>query len=450
MKQVTVFVIIVGAMLITACSEYESAKPDPDVDLNRAKAIWLDAQSKNGGGNNGRVVDQLMPLFEQYSQHLAHNDLPFLKIPVATQNKVVHHMEGVDTDLELGTYLLYVDNHYGENLYLVNVVLGEGNNFNNGLVTVHDLAGQYIVGYRFQDGEYLLVGEERETTQIGRSSGVECWYVDHYTCTVRIGPDDCELDYTTVHCEYYADKPRLIFGDGSGEGGGSGEGSSLTDPVQCDDGYFADEQGRCINTCGPSMVSDGNGGCVAAIIVEGPDTPIEDMAEYLKCFDTSQGATITIYADQPVANSDVPSNGFDPGHSFISISQNGFVRVFGFYPEADKVNPFGSIPSAAGDDSGRAYDVSVTINATPSQLSNVIYAAYFTGDYNLNTMNCTDYAINIINFTGLDVPDSFNTWPAGGGSNPGTLGQNLRSMDLPPGATRNTSGGSAPNNKKDC
>ncbi|MEM6738206.1 MAG: hypothetical protein AAF620_19270 [Bacteroidota bacterium] len=263
MKQVTVFVIIVGAMLITACSEYESAKPDQDVDLSRAKAIWLDAQSKNGGRNNGRVVDQLTPLFEQYSQHLAHNELPFLKIPVATQNKVVHHMEGVDTDLELGTYLLYVDNHDGENLYLVNVILGEGNNFNNGLVTVHDLAGQYIVGYRFQDGEYLLVGEEREINQNGRSSGVECWYVDHYTCTVRVGPDDCELDYTTVHCEYYADKPRLIFGDGSGEGGGPGEGSSLTGPVQCDDGYFADEQGRCINTCGPSMVSDGNGGCVS-------------------------------------------------------------------------------------------------------------------------------------------------------------------------------------------
>ncbi|MEM6524214.1 MAG: hypothetical protein AAF693_10495 [Bacteroidota bacterium] len=257
-----IFMLAFGIVLIASCSEYEATEPDKAVDLNRAKAIWIDTQSKNGGGNNGRVVDQLTPLFERYSQHLAHNDLPFLKIPVATQNKVVHHMEGVDTDLELGTYLLYVDNQDGENLYLVNVVLGEGNNFNNGLVTVHDLAGQYIVGYRFQDGEYLLVSEERETTQNGRTSGVECWYVDHYTCTVRIGPDDCELDYTTVHCEYYTDKPPLIFGDGSGEGGGSGEGSSLTDPVQCDDGYFADEQGRCINACGPGMVYDETEGCI--------------------------------------------------------------------------------------------------------------------------------------------------------------------------------------------
>ncbi|MEM6737707.1 MAG: hypothetical protein AAF620_16715 [Bacteroidota bacterium] len=52
--------------------------------------------------------------------------------------------------------------------------------------------------------------------------------------------------------------PPLIFG----EGGGSGEGSSLTGPVQCDDGYFADEQGRCINTCGPGMVYDENKGCI--------------------------------------------------------------------------------------------------------------------------------------------------------------------------------------------
>ncbi|MEM6526326.1 MAG: hypothetical protein AAF693_21205 [Bacteroidota bacterium] len=71
------------------------------------------------------------------------------------------------------------------------------------------------------------------------------------------------MDYTTVHCEYYADKPLLIFGDGSSGGGwGEGEGSSLTGPVQCDDGYFADEQGRCINTCGPGMVYDENEGCV--------------------------------------------------------------------------------------------------------------------------------------------------------------------------------------------
>ncbi|MEM6737775.1 MAG: hypothetical protein AAF620_17075, partial [Bacteroidota bacterium] len=190
------------------------------------------------------------------------NELPFLKIPVSIENRRISQFDGVETDVDLGTYLLYVDNAEGENLYLINVALGEGKSFDNGLVTVHDLVGEYVVGYRFEDGNYQLVSEERETNPNGKTNGVECWYVDHYTCTVRVGPDDCELDYTTVHCEYYADKPPLIFGDGSGEGGGSGEGSSLTGPVQCDDGYFADEQGRCINTCGPGMVYDENEGCI--------------------------------------------------------------------------------------------------------------------------------------------------------------------------------------------
>ncbi|MEM6526325.1 MAG: hypothetical protein AAF693_21200 [Bacteroidota bacterium] len=147
-----ILILAVGAMLMASCSEYESARPDPAIDVDRAKAIWMDAQSKNDRGTNSRVVDQLVPLFELYSEHLAYNDLPFLKIPVYTENKMVSQFDGVETEMGVGTYLLYVDNAEGENLYMVNVALGEGNSFNNGLVTVHDLAGEYVVGYRFEDG----------------------------------------------------------------------------------------------------------------------------------------------------------------------------------------------------------------------------------------------------------------------------------------------------------
>lgn len=61
---------------------------------------------------------------------------------------------------------------------------------------------------------------------------------------------------------------------------------------------------------------------------------ITDMEAFLDCIDTTQNATLTIYADQPVAGSTVPvSTSADVGHAFVSIEQNGNTVVFGFYPK---------------------------------------------------------------------------------------------------------------------
>src|SRR5690606_12198316 len=53
----------------------------------------------------------------------------------------------------------------------------------------------------------------------------------------------------------------------------------------------------------------------------GPHIPIYDMEAYLDCFDTSQGATITLYVDQPITNNTIlfsPTDGV--GHTFVSIT----------------------------------------------------------------------------------------------------------------------------------
>jgi hypothetical protein len=105
-----------------------------------------------------------------------------------------------------------------------------------------------------------------------------------------------------------------------------------------------------------------------------------------------------------------------------------------------------------GNDAGHSYDVSITLNVNAAKLVEVLALAmeYSFGigahQYDLDTKNCTDFAIDISNLCGLGVPQCNSTWPMGGGSSPGALGQFVRTMALPQGVTRNNSGGTAPNN----
>ena len=60
--------------------------------------------------------------------------------------------------------------------------------------------------------------------------------------------------------------------------------------------------------------------------------------------------------------------------------------------------------------------------------------------YDLNTYNCTDFAIESLNLIGLGVPDPVNWWWCSDGShsNPGSLGEALRDLPILPGVTVDT------------
>ncbi len=191
-------------------------------------------------------------------------------------------------------------------------------------------------------------------------------------------------------------------------------------------------------------------------VVISPDRPINDMIKYLECFDTSKSATITIYADQPKKGSSdawaATWSGAVVGHTFVSITQGANTSVFGFYPSTDNTSVT-SPPetSTMGNDSGEYFDVSVSATVSGNKLAEILnYSINYPGTYDLDNYNCSDFGIQIGNLAGLGLPDCYGSWPGGGGSNPGTLGQHLRNMTLPNGATRNTSGGTAPTNKKGC
>jgi hypothetical protein len=214
---------------------------------------------------------------------------------------------------------------------------------------------------------------------------------------------------------------------------------------------------------GGSEGSGGGGGSGAGInnytpLVFAPDNAISNLQDFLKCLDTSKGATMTVYVRQPVpGTSDTykigPNGKPDVGHTFLSITQNGITRVLGFYPTSSAAILFDS-PGIMGDNSSTPYTTSITVPLSVSGLSNVLGYIYLHSGvtYSLNNFNCTNFAIGAAAAGGLVLPSTTGQWGGGlvgRGLNPGNLGQNMLTMPLPPGAQRSASG-TSPSNSGGC
>lgn len=223
---------------------------------------------------------------------------------------------------------------------------------------------------------------------------------------------------------------------GSGSGpGSSGGGSGSGQPPGFDDG-------------GSPTLPVGD-----VMVTFSPDNPINDINDYLECFTTSQSATVTVYAAEPNPGSGDTNNGSYVGHTFVSIQQGSTTATFGFYPVSDNIYPLinNSSPSIMGDDSGDPYTVSISTTVTGAQLNTILnYAKNYESTYHLNTYNCTDFGIEMGNRAGLNLPDAYDTWTMGGGSNPGTLGLYLLNRNSTSSQPINKNGGVAPQTNKGC
>ena len=204
----------------------------------------------------------------------------------------------------------------------------------------------------------------------------------------------------------------------------------------------------------PTIVTnyyESNGQFVNQIYNPGPEV---DLREYFKCFGQSSDPNgiyrVIIYVDQvwPGHRSyNLNSANSSPGHVFIGLEEytNGeaIVRNVGFYPE-NGANPIN--PSDHGEvrQDDRGYDVSLTVTFTePGQFISIVTAltASANADYNINTNNCTHYAVNACSSNGINLPQTMGSWWNGGGLNPSDLGEDIRSMTLSPNMTRNPDGG---------
>ncbi|MFI0429473.1 hypothetical protein [Mariniflexile sp. HMF6888] len=186
------------------------------------------------------------------------------------------------------------------------------------------------------------------------------------------------------------------------------------------------------------------------VIVEGPDKPITNMADYLKCLDPTQSATLTIYVNEPDNNSTNLLGPDGVGHTFVSIQQGNNIASFGFYPVYGIPSLITPVDGVMGDNSNTEYDVSLTINnVSPSNLQKIINRAisYSISDYSLEQQNCTDMGIDLGNLAGLPIPECNANPIYFYGSTPGRLGEYIRNLSSPPsGVTRNTNGGNSPSN----
>ena len=166
-------------------------------------------------------------------------------------------------------------------------------------------------------------------------------------------------------------------------------------------------------------------------VIVGPDIKITDISAFLNCINKTLPGKVSVYCLQPIVNDSASHDGTFVGHTFISISQGSIKKVVGFYPVSNWITPLSpSGPGIYGNDTNQEYNTSISINVNSTQLTNIInyITTNSSSTYNLNTYNCTDFGIRVGNLAGLGLPDGYGTWPGGSGSNPGALGQYIRSQ----------------------
>lgn len=231
------------------------------------------------------------------------------------------------------------------------------------------------------------------------------------------------------------DYGRMGGGGGGGGGDGSNPGISVADAVTVLPGTGVIGNIKDYNKCFDNIPSS-NYTYQVSICVSQPNPGARDAWT----FNSSGGSSNT-------------GNPFFVGHTFMVLTETSpsktIARNVGFYPSG-KVTP--SSPTAVGalnNDESHDYNISLTINLNSSEftsLLNYIEQINTTGvTYNLNTYNCTTFAINALGNIGINLPKTTGSWFNGGGYNPGDFGEDIRQMQLGSNMTRSTNEKSHPN-----
>jgi hypothetical protein len=208
----------------------------------------------------------------------------------------------------------------------------------------------------------------------------------------------------------------------------------------------------------------------AEIVIAPPTNPIGNVQDYFKCFTNVGGSdhhySVMLCVDQPAPGSRVPwgfssgvsgtsqaGNPVDVGHTFLVFTETyggtTITRNVGFYP-AVSVNPL--YPSDQGqlnDNESSIYDISLTVTVDDGQFFNMLNFVTQGNNsgylYNMNTNNCTTFALNALQAGSVNIPTKTGSWAGGSGDDPGDLGEDIRSMPLQSNMSRNTVDNPHPN-----
>jgi len=321
----------------------------------------------------------------------------------------------------------------------------------SGIVAVEDWAGNLMKEFKY-DGKGGI-----EKLDLNRFYNAQYNRLPTNTANLSIITVCYEIsgyNYSPVNDEYtywsYSAGCSSMFLPDAGGGGGSDGGGG---------GGGADYGG-----------GGGGGGVNDApvAIVDGGNNPIYNIENYIKCFRNIPGSDNTyqvrLCVDQPVpgcrepwgfsGNSSAGSgNPLFAGHTFLILTQTSpmgtTTRNIGFYP-VSRVSPYNpNMQGQLNNDEEHAFNVSLNINLTNSEFTmilNFITQGNNIGfNYDLNSNNCTNFALNALSNSGINLPRTYCTWLNGGGLSPGNLGEDIMNMDLAPNMTRTTFSGSHPN-----
>jgi len=219
-------------------------------------------------------------------------------------------------------------------------------------------------------------------------------------------------------------------------------------------GQYSDSgEGSGGNTTDPPVIPN--------LTIVGGNNIIGDIRDYTKCFDNIAGYgqhySVSLCVAQPVPGTrepwgftrTMPGGSADlvsAGHTFLILSQwdmaGRITRNVGFYPKtgASPISPLDQ--GQLNNDEVHGYNISLTIEMDNSKFFAMLDYISHGNDpgfnYDLNSNNCSSFAIRALRSAGINLPFTTGTWPNGGGFNPGDLGEDIRNMTLQAGMTRST------------
>lgn len=253
----------------------------------------------------------------------------------------------------------------------------------------------------------------------------------------------------------------------------TGEIYEWSEDAGCSYSYIYDEPPGGSSSIG--VGSPGGTSSWRGIFVMPGNSVIKSISSYFQCFTNVGGSdhmySVTVCVDQPEPGTREPwvlspggsggstdaGNVVNSGHTFLVLTETygstTITRNVGFYP-ATSVWP--ASPSASGqlnDDENHLYNISGSFIVNDAQffeILNFISSANASSYlYNLNTNNCTTFAINAVAQAGINLPRTVGTWPGGAGDDPGDLGEDIRGGKTP-GMTINGSPNNNHSNAGQC
>jgi hypothetical protein len=236
----------------------------------------------------------------------------------------------------------------------------------------------------------------------------------------------------------------------------------------CNDVYLPDPiaRGSFVSSLARTLSGPGRGLPLTVTVAAGTRS-ITDIAQYFGCFTIESGPatsySVQVCVDQPdpgtrtpwtftssaFGGSSVGNNPVNVGHTFLILTENNggtiITRNVGFYPTTF-VSPtppkYASTQGMLNDDEDHSYNISLTISNVSStdfqQILNYVSLGNNPGfSYDINSNNCSTFAISAVGAGGIALPITKGTWPNGSGDDPGDLGEDIANMTLGSNMVRN-------------